>query len=85
MTESKDANEVHERLEREIAELRGLSLATGVLGRALPVFLPLCLLALPVLARCRPVLLATALQIFSGARARRLQLLLLRLPTTLPL
>ena len=31
MTESKDANEVHERLEREIAELRGLSLATGVI------------------------------------------------------
>ena len=31
MTESKDANDVHERLEREIAELRGLSLATGVI------------------------------------------------------
>ena len=31
MTENKDANEVHERLEREIAELRGLSLATGVI------------------------------------------------------
>ena len=31
MTESKDANEVHARLEREIAELRGLSLATGVI------------------------------------------------------
>ena len=31
MTENKNANEVHERLEREIAELRGLSLATGVI------------------------------------------------------